>query len=207
MVYHIRARRAAGGSARAMTENGAKRCTPISATVRVCDMCGISCIQPGGLMRHGCGKHDERAVKGTTAFFRLRCGESPHHIMVCCGWRRPKAKHGVQAGVSEGPGLRLAGFLLERMRHAPEPHPLLPARQTPPALGQDPGRDPPGSRRAVHPSRSGADDGALVRRDEAGQAEAVRRMAPTRRRSGLSSTTRTRPWCDRGWWSVAACAY
>ncbi|TPP45308.1 hypothetical protein CGC20_1250 [Leishmania donovani] len=151
MVHHIRERRAAARRARAMDENGAKRCTPTNSTAHARDMCGVSCIRLGGLAQHRCRKHDESAAYGTTEFSRLRCGESPHHIMECCGWRRPRAKHGVQAGASEGPGLRLADFLLERMRHAPRPPPIT-CTTAATALGQDPGRGPPESRRAVHGS-------------------------------------------------------
>ncbi|CAG9569031.1 hypothetical_protein [Leishmania major strain Friedlin] len=101
-----------------------------------------------------------------------------------------EARHA--GGVPEGPGLGLADLLLERTWHAPGPPPITGTTDAT-ALGQDPGRGPPGSRRAVRPSRSGADDGALMRRDEEGQAEPVGRMAPTRRRNGLAATTRIKP--------------
>lgn len=120
----------------------------ISAKAHACETCGVSYIRPRELRRHRCRVHGESTPKHTAEFTRRRCGELPPQIMKCrrdSKWLREK--YGIQPGcrTSEGPGLRLADFLAELIRHAPRPAPVTRTTDaTTCALQPDPGCCPLG---------------------------------------------------------------
>lgn len=109
-----------------------------------CEMCGISCIRPGQLMRHGCQEHEENTESCTVGSSRCECGESPYYGMPRLEAIVGESRHtGRVCRVSAGSSMHLDHSLLPP--HARHPPPL-PRSAVPWAAARF------GSGHAAHPS-------------------------------------------------------
>lgn len=136
-AYHTRARHPEVSRTRGIDGKGAKRCIRVNATAHACEMCSISFIRPGGLMRRRCRKRDEDTPRVAPSRPRGSHVKSPrHHTLGCRGLKRHRGRSkAYRQGVPRvaaraltcswpASSLGVSGVHLD--------HPLLLARSTPP---------------------------------------------------------------------------